>query len=121
MSAEAGYTMGLTFADVDNTGTWNLHLSNMYSHAGGRIVPLATSLDEETRERLSVLRKGGQVFTRVPGSAPDAWDERGSRLGVDDSGWSWGSVFLDVENDGDKDLFVVNGYQSNRDAEAPDW
>ena len=123
LSNESAYTMGFTLADVDNTGNWDLHLSNMYSHAGGRIVPLAMSLGEEVRDRVGVISRGNQVFTRSStGAGEDGqWNEHGAELGVADSGWAWGSVFFDLENDGDKDLFVVNGYSSNSDETAPDW
>ena len=119
LSNESAYTMGFTFADVDNTGDWNVHLSNMYSHAGGRIVPLATSLGEDVRDRVAVISKGDQVFTKSRDTG--GWREHGAALGVAESGWAWGSMFFDLENDGDKDLFVVNGYSSNSDEEAPDW
>ncbi len=33
-----------------------------------------------------------------------------STLGVGDSGWGWGSVFFDANNDGDLDLVAANAY-----------
>ena len=105
--------------DFDNTGDWNVHLSNMYSHAGNRIVPLALSLNEETRRRVAVIGQGNQIYTRA--GSTGRWSERGQAMRIHDSGWAWGSVFFDLENDGDKDLFVTNGYTSNSDPDAPDW
>ena len=32
-----------------------------------------------------------------------------------------GKYFLDYDNDGDKDLYVANGFTSYEDADAPDF
>jgi hypothetical protein len=49
-----------------------------------------------------------------PGSPP-AFENMASTLGVDLGGWSWGSQFGDLNNDGTLDLYLVNGYVSAAD------
>lgn len=120
LSGESSYSMGLSIADFDHRGVESWYLSNMYSHAGNRIVPLAPNLSEETRRRTRIVGQGNQLFT--PPSGPgDGWVERGIESRSNECGWAWASVFFDFDNDLDRDLFVTNGNTSHRDAEAPDW
>ena len=37
------------------------------------------------------------------------------------AGWAWGCLFYDLDNDGDKEIFVTNGNTSFRDPDAPDY
>ena len=115
----AGNTMGVTLADWDNSGEWSIYLSNMYSHAGHRVVQLAGSVGEEMQARLAVLTRGNQLFSRADGDG--GWQERGVPLGVNEAGWAWASLFYDLDNDGDKEIFVTNGNTSHEDPEAPDF
>lgn len=112
-------TMGVTIADWDNTGDWSVYLSNMYSHAGHRVVRLTESVGDDMRARLEMLTQGNQLFG--PGSSTGGWLDRGVQLGVSEGGWAWSSFFYDLDNDGDKEIFVTNGNASNRDPEAPDF
>jgi hypothetical protein len=61
----------------------------------------------------------------VPGGFPDhsgnrlfknhgdgTFTDRTDLAGVRDSGWSWGTTFLDYDNDRDQDLFVTNGWDT---------
>lgn len=112
-----GFTMGFSMADYDNTGRWAVSLSNMYSHAGNRIVPLVTTLSEKMREQVYALAAGNDLFEQVDGT----WRNTSKARGVDYAHWAWGNVFFDVDNDADKDLYVVNGFTSHTDASAPDW
>ena len=41
--------------------------------------------------------------------SPRSFVDHALTAGVEDSDWSWGSSFLDLENDGDLDLMVTNG------------
>lgn len=116
-AGDASNTMGVTIADWDNSGRWSLHLSNMYSHAGQRVVRLARSLGEAMRGRLGQLANGNQLFVQTPGG----WQERGAELGVNEAGWAWAALFRDLDNDGDQELFVTNGNTSHRDPGAPDY
>ena len=116
-AGDASNTMGVTIADWDNSGRWSLHLSNMYSHAGRRVVRLARSLGGAMQERLGRLASGNQLFVQAPGG----WEERAAALGVHAAGWAWASLFYDLDNDGDQELFVTNGNTSHRDPAAPDY
>ena len=111
------FTMGLTVGDWNNSGTWSVYVSNMYSHAGNRVVRLAESVSEKTRAMLKKAAQGNQLFTMKSG----AWQDDAIPLGVNEAGWAWGSSFLDIDNDGDKEIFVTNGNTSYRDPEAPDF
>ena len=119
LARDTGNTMGVTVADWDNSGEWSIYLSNMYSHAGQRVVRLAGSVGDEMQARLAVLTRGNQLFSRADGDG--AWRERAVPLGVNEAGWAWGSLFYDLDNDGDKELFVTNGNTSFEDPEAPDF
>ena len=119
LARDTGNTMGVTVADWDNSGEWSIHLSNMYSHAGHRVVSLSDSVGDEMRAQLEVLMRGNQLFSR--GAHDGAWGDRGVALGVNEGGWAWGSLFYDLDNDGDKEIFVTNGNTSHEDPEAPDF
>lgn len=116
---DPNYTMGVTIADWDNAGDWSVYISNMYSHAGNRVVRLAESLGDQTHAQVKLLATGNQLFTLR--SEPRQWQEHGIPLGVNDGGWAWGSVFYDLDNDGDKEIFVANGNTSYREPDAPDF
>ncbi|MYI74195.1 MAG: VCBS repeat-containing protein [Acidobacteria bacterium] len=119
LTRDTGNTMGVTVADWDNSGEWSIYLSNMYSHAGHRVVRLSGSVGEEMRAQLEVLTRGNQLFSRTADDG--AWGDQGVALGVNEGGWAWGSLFYDLDNDGDKEIFVTNGNTSHEDPEAPDF
>ena len=81
--------MGATLADYDNDGDFDLFCTNIYEDAPG--------------ER-NVLFRNDSV-----GSAM-SFAEVGATAGVADTDWGWGSTFFDVDNDGDLDLAVTNGF-----------
>ena len=55
LTRHASNTMGITIGDWDNTGAWNVYVSNMYSHAGRRVLRLTESLGEAMRADLESL------------------------------------------------------------------
>ena len=116
-AGDSSNTMGVSVADWDNSGRWSLHLSNMYSHAGRRVVRLARTLGGEMRQRLRQLADGNQLFVQDGGK----WEDRAAALGVNAAGWAWASLFYDIDNDGDQELFVTNGNTSHSDPGAPDY
>ncbi len=43
-------------------------------------------------------------------SSPPMFSEIGQLAGVSNTDWSWCPLFVDLDNDGWKDLFITNGY-----------
>lgn len=112
-----GFSMGISRADYDNTGHYAVSISNMYSHAGSRIVPLVSDLSEEMHKVVLNYARGNALFEYRRGRYEDVAKVRGVHL----ADWAWGNIFFDVDNDADKDLYVVNGFTSHQDPTAPDW
>lgn len=78
--------MGLTIADCDGNGYFDLYLTNITQSAG---LPETNPL---------FLNTGQNRFINGAQAA-----------GVALAGWGWGTEFFDLENDGDEDLAVVTG------------
>jgi len=112
-----GFSMGFSMADYDNTGAYSISISNMYSHAGNRIIPLVDDLAPKTKELLEAFAAGNTLFEFEDG----VWTDKSEDKKVALAEWAWGNIFFDYDNDGDKDLYVANGFTSHEDADAPDF
>lgn len=111
------FSMGISISDYDNTGRYAVSVSNMYSHAGQRIIPLAQGLPPDRKQSLLRMVEGSSLFERDG----TGWVDRAKERGVNVAGWAWGNVFFDFDNDRDKDLYVVNGYTTHSDPDLPDF
>ena len=101
-----GFGMGVAWGDYDNDGLSDVYVSNMYSKAGQRITGQIEGIDSRLKEIAGgnfLYRQSDQKFDLVSGSTE-------SQVKVAKAGWSWGGQFLDFDNDGFQDLYVVNGY-----------
>jgi hypothetical protein len=88
-----GNDMGIALADVDGNGVLDVYATNITDPAGTFGATQGNAL------LLGRLREDGQlVFTDVARAR-----------GVDDTAWGWGTAFVDVDLDGDLDLFSVQG------------
>ena len=113
-----GQSMGLSIADFDSDGELELYVSNMYSYAGNRIVPLARQvLKADTYNTLLRLAGGNTLYKREDGRYRDV----AAAMGLAKAKWAWGQAVFDVDNDGDLDVYVANGNATHSDARAPDY
>jgi len=88
--------MNVGFADLNRDRYADIFVTNIWFWN-----PTRNELTEANSMLLSEVTDEGQVlFRRV--EDPEFLQH--------DTGWSWGSVFLDADNDGDDDLYVVNGF-----------
>lgn len=103
-----GFSMGVAWGDYDGDAREDLYISNMYSKAGRRITARISDIDPRLVEMArgnALFRNTPDGFERVSGSGPD--DQH-----VEKAGWSWGSQFIDVDRDGDLDLYALSGNYS---------
>ncbi|MFZ1702675.1 MAG: CRTAC1 family protein [Pyrinomonadaceae bacterium] len=89
--------MNATFGDVLNQGKFAIYVSNI-SEPG-------------------ILLQGNNLWMQKPNSKDLAFENQASSFGVEFGGWSWGSQFADLNNDGNQDIFLTNGYISGDQAE----
>ena len=105
--------MGATWADYNLDGNMDLYVSNMFSSAGGRIVDkekIAQVAGGDAILPLMRFAKGNTLLeNRGDGSFKDVSEQAGITMGR----WSWGSEFVDLNNDGWEDLIVPNGFVTN--------
>ncbi len=93
--------MGSAAADYDNDGDMDWFVTSIYE--------TSQEIDPNPGNRL-YRNDGSGVFEDVTDAA-----------GVADGGWGWGVCFEDFDNDGDLDIFHVNGWEQidPRDAGGP--
>ena len=94
-------SMGASWGDYNNDGRLDLYISGMYSKAGKRVM---NGLDGED-PTLLVAAEGSTLFRHdADGFHPRIKGKERK------AGWSWGGQFTDIDNDGDQDIYVVNGF-----------
>jgi len=110
-----GFSMGISTADLDNDGDFDIHVSNMFSYAGHRILAVTPEVSGKERDMLLAMARGNTVYRNEGGGK---YTEVAAALGLDRARWAWGNLAFDYDNDGDQDVYVVNGYNSNPDDPA---
>ena len=80
--------MGSAFGDIDNDGDMDWFISSIYRDTGALV---------ENGNRL--YRNDNGVFVDITDAA-----------GVEDGGWGWGACMIDLNNDGDLDIYHTNGW-----------
>jgi len=111
LRATSNSAMAVDFADIDRDGHTDFFQVDMLSRdlavrktqrssatAFPKIIGGAAERRQDQRNRLLVGRGDG------------TWAQVAEYAGVSASGWSWGTVFLDVDLDGYEDMFITTGH-----------
>ena len=103
---DVGFGMGVSWGDYDRDGDQDAYVSNMYSKAGNRILSRIEGLNR-TFLRMAA---GNSLLELENGSFERVSSLEGPGMHVEMAGWSWGSQFVDVDNDGWLDLYALSGH-----------
>ncbi|PSR52391.1 RNA-binding protein [Adhaeribacter arboris] len=109
--------MGNDLADLNNDGLVDIMVLDMLPEDNKRwkLTTMGNNYDEfETSLRRGYepqyVRNTLQLNNGSSPNGPIAFSEIGQLAGVEATEWSWAPLFADLDNDGQKDLFITNGY-----------
>lgn len=84
--------MNVSMADVTNDGNFSIYVSNI--------------------TEMGILLQGNNLWQRDQSIDEIEFKNNAGALGVELGGWSYGSQFGDLNNDGFQDLYLANGFIS---------
>ncbi len=104
-------SMGNDIADINGDGRFDLFVTDMLANDPTRLktqLPTHTALPKKLGEmELQLQQQRNSLFLN---RGDGTFTELAQAAGVAASGWSWGTLFLDVDLDGWPDLLVANGH-----------
>lgn len=111
------FSMGMDVADINNDGWMDLLTLDMNPSSNFKSKASMPSMDPDLFWK--TLEAGFQEqFMRNClqlniGNA--SFIELGQMMNLDKTDWSWAPLFLDIDNDGHKDVYITNGYLYDMD------
>ena len=105
------YSMGVDAADINNDGLEDLMVLDMVAEDNFRLKANMSGMDPNNFWK--VVRNGGHyqyMFNTLQlNRGKNVFSDIAQHANVAATDWSWSNLFADLDNDGQKDLYVTNG------------
>jgi len=105
-------SMGACAGDLDNDGSTELYVANMYSKMGRRIIGQVSDADYPPGvfEQIQGSCTGNRLYTKRSGES--RYRETSEAAGVNAVGWAYAPAAVDLDGDGRLDLYATTGFLS---------
>jgi hypothetical protein len=99
-----GNDMGIAVADLGNNGTLDLYVTNI----------------TDPNDQFGTGTGNTMLIGERSADGAVAYTDDAVAMGVEDTGWGWGTAFTDMDLDGQLDLYVVQGMQEFIAQQSPE-
>ncbi|WP_394128930.1 CRTAC1 family protein [Shewanella maritima] len=109
------YTMNISLTDLNRDGLADVYISNIVTMNKDQkyVLPTEDTQAEFNPDKLANMRvvEGNDLFLSGKNNNGALAYQQSDLVGrgYSSTGWAWDADFLDVDNDGDDDLYVLNG------------
>lgn len=105
-----GFGMALTTGDYDGDGALDMLMVGMNSDAASRLEALGLTRDDlpDRAHYRRAMTYGNRLFSW----SGQRFTESRMAGSIARAGWAWGATSFDFDEDGDTDVFIVNGHNS---------
>lgn len=119
--ADRGSGMNVSIADLGGDSLWDLYITNidMFAKSIKVIYPSdQTTIDVDGEVMRSFRYLSGNKLYSQSKSGPGFTSEERRWFEPGDRGWAWAALFFELDNDGDQDLYLNNGWISGSPADS---
>lgn len=114
-TSKPSYTMSLGLSDLNRDGVADVYVSNIVTMNKDQkyVLPSEDTTAEFNPDKLANMRvvEGNDLFLSTLSEKGSLQYQHSDLIGrgASSTGWAWDADFFDVDNDGDEDLYVLNG------------
>ena len=106
--------------DYDGDGWEDVYFGNMWSSAGRRVTTQPDFKRDSPEAPKDIYRRHARGNSLFRSERTGRFEDVTIPSGVEMGRWAWCSDFVDFDNDGHLDLYIVNGFVTGTEAQAPD-
>jgi enediyne biosynthesis protein E4 len=112
MDQVSQFSMGCDIADYNNDGFTDVVTLDMLAE-DNKTQKMHSGAENFDKTQMLIKQGSYYQFSRNmlhKNNGDGTFSETGQLAGISNTDWSWSALFTDFDNDGNKDLFVTNGY-----------